>query len=44
MADTVNSNKKQYWLYSPGESASKWKEFYKEGIMAIGWDALGDLN
>ena len=25
-----------YWLYSPGENASKWEEFYQTGIMAIG--------
>jgi DNA polymerase III delta prime subunit len=35
---------RQYWLYSPGENASKWEEFYKAGIMAIGWDAIGDLS
>lgn len=32
-----------YWVYSPGNNASKWDEFYKEGIMGIGWDELGDL-
>ena len=35
---------KHYWLYSPGEQAVKWEEFYNEGIMAIGWDKLGDLE
>lgn len=34
----------KYWLYSPGENAEKWEEFYKEGIMGLGWDDLGDLN
>lgn len=34
----------QYWLFAPGESAHKWDEFYNQGIMAIGWDELGDLN
>ncbi len=33
-----------YWLYSPGENASKWDEFYEEGIMGLGWDDLGDLD
>ncbi len=33
-----------YWLYSPGEGASIWNECCKKGIMAIGWDAIGDLN
>ena len=39
-----NEDTKHYWLYSPGEQASKWEEFYNEGIMAIGWDELGDLE
>lgn len=33
-----------YWLYAPGESASKWDEFYKNGIMALGWEKLGDFR
>lgn len=33
-----------YWLYAPGENAFKWEEFYKSGIMAIGWSAIGDLS
>lgn len=39
-----NEDTKHYWLYSPGEQAVKWEEFYSEGIMAIGWDKLGDLE
>ncbi len=39
----INSNKK-YWLYSPGERAYKWESFYNDGIMALGWDDLGDLS
>jgi 5-methylcytosine-specific restriction protein B len=35
---------KRYWLYAPGENASKWEEFYSEGIMALGWGELGDLE
>jgi len=34
----------RYWLYAPGEGAKKWDEFYSKGIMAIGWNELGDLN
>lgn len=37
--DTVH-----YWLYSPGDGAVKWEEFYEKGIMGIGWGALGDLT
>jgi len=33
-----------YWLYSPGSNASKWDEFYNEGVMGIGWDELDDLS
>jgi len=32
-----------YWLYSPGEKASKWQLCKSEGIMCIGWDNLGNL-
>lgn len=39
-----NEDTKRYWLYSPGEQAVEWEEFYKEGIMAIRWDELGDLK
>ncbi len=34
---------KRYWIYAPGEKARMWSEFYSLGIMAIGWDYLGDL-
>ncbi|WP_052670534.1 AAA family ATPase [Draconibacterium sediminis] len=35
---------KRYWLYSPGKNAFKWEEFYEKGIMALGWEELGDLT
>ena len=34
----------RYWLYAPGENAKKWDEFYKRGVMGIGWSELGDLS
>ena len=34
----------QYWIYSPGEQAYKWEEFYYDGIMALGWDELKPLD
>lgn len=37
-------NNIKYWLYSAGEKSYNWDEFYKDGIMAIGWDYLGDLT
>ena len=39
-----NEDTKHYWLYSPGEQAVNWEEFYNEGIMAIGWDKLENLE
>jgi len=33
-----------YWMYSPGDGAMYWNEFYEAGIMGIGWDDLGDLR
>ena len=34
----------RYWIYSPGPQASKWPEYYEQGVMGIGWDDLGDLT
>lgn len=34
----------RYWLYAPGKNASKWDEFYNSGIMALGWDEIGDFR
>ncbi|MDE7266037.1 MAG: GTPase, partial [Lachnospiraceae bacterium] len=33
-----------YWIYSPGDGAASWDEFYETGIMGIGWDSIGDLK
>ena len=41
-ADTISGTR--YWIFAPGENARLWDEFYKAGIMGIGWDALGDLS
>ena len=32
-----------YWIYSPGDNASNWEDFYDAGIMSIGWD-IGDYK
>ena len=37
-------SKVRYWIYAPGHHSSKWEEFYSKGIMAIGWDEIGDLS
>lgn len=34
----------RHWLYAPGENASMWEEFFVDGVMAIGWDEIGDLS
>lgn len=39
-----DTNAIHYWLYSPGKNAEYWEEFYKKGMMAIGWGAVGDLS
>lgn len=45
-ADTVlvEEPMTNYWLYSPGEGASKWDEFYHKSVLAIGWGEIGDLS
>ena len=35
---------KKYWMYAAGDNSAKWEEFYADGIMAIGWDEMGDLS
>lgn len=42
----VDSNIKEtnYWIYFPGDNSSMWDEFYKSGIMGIGWDDVTDLK
>lgn len=42
----VDSNVKEidYWIYSPGDNACMWGEFYNLGIMGIGWDDVTDLK
>lgn len=42
----IDSNVKEtsYWIYSPGDNACMWDEFYKNGIMGIGWDDVTNLK
>ncbi|MDE5977323.1 MAG: hypothetical protein K2G70_02500, partial [Turicibacter sp.] len=48
MTDDILSDPKddsvRYWIYSPGNDATMWDEFYQEGIIAIGWGEIGDLT
>ncbi len=34
----------RYWLCAPGDGAYIWDECVNEGIIAIGWEELGDLG
>ena len=43
-SDDATAEGKRYWMYAPGKGAEKWDEFHKHGIMAVGWDELGDLS
>ena len=47
--NSTTKNKKQddpltYWIYSPGEQAAFWDEYYQDGIMGLGWNKIGDLR
>lgn len=33
----------RYWLYAAGDGSINWESDYTEGIMAIGWQDMGDL-
>lgn len=37
-------NMERYWIIAPGVNSFMWEEFYKLGIIGIGWDAMGDLR
>ena len=40
----VADNKVRYWLCAPGRGASIWDECVCDGIIAIGWDEIGDFR
>jgi hypothetical protein len=35
---------RKVWLIAAGHNAEHWEDFYRTGIIAIGWDGLGDLS
>jgi hypothetical protein len=41
---SIWTEKPQFWTWSPGEGAQYWDEFYEQGIVAIGWDEIGDIR
>lgn len=34
----------RYWIVSPGAEASRWDEFYSEGVVGIGWSRIGSVE
>lgn len=40
---TADSTAVRYWLYAAGDGSVNWESDYEEGIMAIGWQDMGDL-
>lgn len=41
---TSNASAVRYWVYAAGDGSVNWESDYAEGIMAIGWDNMGDLS
>lgn len=41
--DVQGGGERRIWAISPGEGGRLWEEFLKDGIIAFGWDQLGDL-
>lgn len=39
----VDDTAVRYWLYAAGDGSVNWENDYAVGIMAIGWDDIGDL-
>lgn len=37
-------SKVRYWKISPGENGSAWEACREQGVIAIGWPALGDIS
>ncbi len=45
-ADSENSETPtvRYWLYAAGRECVNWDQDYAEGIMALGWENIGDYS
>ncbi|MCF8233253.1 MAG: EVE domain-containing protein [Bacteroidales bacterium] len=42
--EDVKTTELNYWIVAPGQSAKRWEAFYKEGVIGIGWDRMGNLK
>lgn len=40
----ITTKSPRYWIYAPGENASKWDECQMNGMMYLGWDDMGDFS
>lgn len=38
--NSIEPKDKRYWIYAPGPNAKYWDEFYRDGVMGIGWVEL----
>lgn len=41
---TADTKTVHYWLYAAGDGSANWDQDQVDGVMAIGWDNLGDLS
>lgn len=44
VSESKTAYARKVWLISPGQGSKEWDDFYEAGIIAIGWDDLGDLT
>ena len=42
--NNYEKNVTRTWIYAPGVNGNKWDEYYREGIIGLGWNELGDLR
>jgi hypothetical protein len=40
----IKAKHETYWKIAPGENASYWEEQLTNGVVAVGWNELGDLT
>jgi Cdc6-like AAA superfamily ATPase len=44
VASATAHREPHYWIYAPGRQAMYWDEFFRAGIMGLGWDEVGNLS
>lgn len=42
--EEYGADKRRYWIIAPGDGASEWDRFYKNGIIGISWNKVTDLT